>query len=145
MADKEPKVVLSKTWGKIILVALVLLDAILDIIFAKGSGAQSGIWKPISNLLGISNPLFLTPIALAIFYLAMKGGAWLAVKVDKVTIKAEELVLSTMVLVYGVFCLWLILFYLFDFRLLKNHYYLIPILIVIGIVYSWWAEKKLKA
>lgn len=124
--------------------ALVLLDAILDIIFAKGSGVQSGIWKPISNLLGINNPLFLTPIVLVLFYLLVKGGAWLTKKADKIDFYAEELVLTTLVIVYGVFVLWLLSFYLLDFTLIKNHYYLIPILIVIGIAYSWWAEKKLK-
>ena len=142
--SKESIVVLSKTYGWIILVALVLLDAILDIIFAKGSGVQSGIWKPISNLSGINNPLFLTPIVLIIFYLVVKGGAWLTKKTDKIDFYAEELVLTALVLVYGVFDLWLISVYLFNFTLIKNHYYLIPILIVIGIAYSWWAEKKLK-
>ena len=141
---KESRRVLSKTSGWIILVALVLLDAILDIIFAKGSGVQSGIWKPISNLLGINNPLFLTPIVLVLFYLLVKGGAWLTKKTDKIDFYAEELVLTTLVIVYCVFDLWLILVYLFNFALIKNHYYLIPILIVIGIAYSWWAEKKLK-
>ena len=141
---KESGRVLSKTYGWIILVALVLLDAILDIIFAKGSGVQSGIWKPISNLSGINNPLFLTPIVLVLFYLLVKGGAWLTKKTDKIGFYAEELVLTTLVIVYGVFDLWLISVYLLNFTLIKNHYYLIPILIVIGIAYSWWAEKKLK-
>ena len=142
--SKESRGVLSKTYGWIILVALVLLDAILDIIFAKGSGVQSGIWKPIANLLGVTNPLFLTPIVLIIFYLVVKGGAWLTKKADKIDFYAEELVLTTLVIVYGVFVLWLISVYLFNFTLIKNQFYLIPILIVIGIVYSWWAEKKLK-
>ena len=138
------KPVLSKIWGWIILIALVLLDAILDIIFAKGSGVQSGIWKPITNLLGINNPILLTPIVFVLFYFVVKGGAWLAKKIDKVTIKAEELVLTTLVIIYGIFDIWLISFYLFDFRLFKSHYYLIPILILVGIIYEWWAEKKLK-
>ena len=142
--SKESREVLSKTYGWIILVALILLDAILDIIFAKGSGVQSGIWKPISNLFGINNPLFLTPIVLVLFYLLVKGGAWLTKKTDKIGFYAEELVLTTLVIVYGVFDLWLISVYLLNFKLIKNHYYLIPILIVIGIAYSWWAEKKLK-
>ena len=81
---------------------------------------------------------------LLIFYFGVKGGAWLARKVDKVTIKAEELVLSTLVIVYGLFDLWLIFFYFFDFRLFRSHYYLIPILILVGMLYEWWAEKKLK-
>src|SRR3989344_4381052 len=33
---------------------------------------------------------------------------------------------------------------IFNFGLFKSHYYLIPILIVIALIYSLWAEKKLK-
>ena len=82
---------------------LVLLDALLDVIFAHGSGLESPIWKPIANLLGVSNPLFLTPLVLIIFYFGVKGGAWLSKKVDKIPTQAEELVLTTLVIVYGVF------------------------------------------
>ena len=142
--NKKIKAVLSKNWGWAILVTLVFLDALLDIIFAEGRGAESGIWKPVSNFLGINNPLFLTPVILILFYFLVKGGAWLAKKADKVTIKAEELVITTLVIVYGIFDLWLILFYLFNFRLFKSHYYLIPVLILVGIIYELWAEKKLK-
>ena len=144
IVNKKTKVVLSKKAGWIILVCLVLLDASLDVIFARGKGLESNILKPIANLLGISNPLLLTPIVLVIFYLVVRGGAWLTKKADKITFYAEELVLTTLVIVYGVFDLWLILVYFFNFTLFKNYYYLIPILIVVGIAYSWLAEKKLK-
>ena len=142
--SKEPKVVLSKTLGWIIVVLLILLDASLDIIFAKGKGLESPVWKPIANFLGISNPLFMTPIVLILFYFLVKGGAWLTKKVDKINVKNEELVLTTLVIVYGVFDLWLISVYLFNFKLFKSHLYLIPILIIIGIFYNWWAERRLK-
>jgi len=142
--SKEPKVVLSKTLGWIILIALVFLDALLDVIFAHGSGLESPVWKPIANLLGVSNPLFLTPLVLVVFYFVVKIGALLTRKSDKIEVKSEELVLTTLVIVYGVFVLWLILVYLLNFTLIKNQFYLIPILIVIGIAYSWWAEKRLK-
>ena len=142
--SKEQKVVLSKTYGWIILIGLVILDASLDIIFAEGKGLESPVWKPIANFLGVNNPLFLTPLIMIIFYFGVKGGAWLSKKIDKIPIQAEELVLTTLVIVYGVFDLWLVLVYFFDFTLFRSHYYLIPILIIIGIVYSWWAEKKLK-
>jgi len=142
--NRKPKVVLSKLLGWMILISLVLLDALLDVIFAHGSGLQSPIWKPIVNLFGVNNPLFLTPIVLIIFYFVVKGGAWLAKKADKIDFYAEELILTTFVIVYGVFVLWIISVYLLNFTLIKNHFYLIPILIIIGIAYSWWAEKKLK-
>ncbi len=138
------KPILSKTWAWIILIILVILDASLDVIFAKGKGLESNVLKPIADLLGISNPILLTPLVLILFYFAVKGGAWLAKKVDKVTIKTEELVLTTLVIVYGIFDLWLISVYFFNFRIFRSHYYLIPILIIIGIIYEWWAENKLK-
>ena len=138
------KPVLSKTWAWIILMGLFVLDASLDVIFAQGRGLESGIWKPVANLLGVKNPVLLTPIVLILFYLVAKGGAWLAKKIDKIDIKSEELVLTALVIVYGVFDLWLILVYFFNFTLFKSHYYLIPILILVGIAYGWWAENKLK-
>jgi len=143
-SKKEQKVVLSKLWAWIILIGLVILDASLDIIFAEGKGLESPVWKPIANFLEVNNPLFLTPLVILIFYFGVKGGAWLSKKIDKIPIQAEELVLTTLVIVYGVFDLWLISVYFFNFTLFKNHLYLIPILIIVGIAYSWWAENKLK-
>jgi len=141
--NKKSKPVLSKTWAWIILVCLVVLDASLDLIFAGGKGLESPIWKPIANLLGLTNPLFLTPLVLLLFFIMVKIVAFIEEKIEKVS-KAEELILTTLVLVYGVFNFWLILVYFLDFNLFKNQYYLIPVLIIIGIAYSWWAEKKLK-
>jgi len=144
MTSKKQKAVLSKKIGWVILIGLVIFDGLLDLIFANGRGLQSPIWKPIANLLGISNPLLLTPIVFAIFYFVVKGGARLIKKIDKIPDKTEELVLTTLIIVYGVFDLWLVLVYFFNFTLLKNHYYLIPVLIIIGVAYSWWAENKIK-
>ena len=141
--NKEQRVVLSKTYGWIILIALVLLDALLDVIFAEGKGLESPIWKPIANLLEVNNPILLTPFVLLTFFIVVKIVSFLEKKIDKIQ-NAEELVLTILVIVYAVFDLWLILVYLFDFRLFKSHLYLIPILIVIGIAYGWWAENKLK-
>lgn len=138
------KVVLSKVWGWIILIILVLLDAVLDLVFAEGRGLQTPVWKPVADFLNIGNPVFMTPLILIIFYFVVKFGALLARKIDKVQFKTEELVLTTLVIVYGVFDLWLISVYFFDFKLFKSHYYLIPVLIIIGIIYNWWAEKELK-
>ena len=138
------KRVLPKKTGWVILILLVLLDASLDLIFTKGKGLESGIWKPIATFLGVSNPLFLIPLVLVIFYFVIKIGAELARKIDKIQIKAEELVITTLVIVYGLFDFWLILVYFFNFGLFKSHLYLIPILVLVGIAYNLWAEKKLK-
>ncbi len=142
--DKETKVVLSKAWAWIILAALVVLDAFLDVIFEEGRGLETNVLKPLADLLGIANPIFLTPFVLVIFYLAAKAGAWLAVKVDNVKVRAEELILTTFVIVYGVFDLWLLSLYFLDFTLIKNHFYLIPVLLLIALVYNWWAGNRLK-
>lgn len=136
--------VLSKSLGWSILIGLVLLDALLDWIFVQGRGLENHLFSPIAKFLGISNPLFLTPLVFIFFYLVIKVGAWLSQKIDKIPVKREELVLTTLVIVYGLFDLWLILVYFFGFSLLPNHYYLIPLLIVAGITYEWWAGKKLK-
>lgn len=145
MSAVESKAVLSKTWGWVILIMLVILDAFLDVIFAGSGGLEGSIWRPAATLLGVNNPLFLTPIVLILFYFVVKGGAWLVKKTDKIPIKAEELALTTLVVVYGIFDLWLILVYLFNFRLFSSHFYLIPVLIIAGIAYSWWAENKLES
>ncbi len=138
------KPVLSKTLAWIILTGLIILDASLDVIFVQGKGLETNILNPIADLFGITNPIFLTPVVLIIFYFAVKAGAWLTKKIDKINVKTEELVLTTLVIVYGIFDLWLISVYFFNFTLFKSHYYLIPVLIVIGIAYNWWAENKLK-
>lgn len=143
IVNKEIKVILSKTRAWSILIFLVLLDAFLDVIFAEGKGLEGNILNPMANLFGINNPIFLTPFVLLIFFVGVKILAFLTEKIDK-TPKAEELVLTTLVIVYGIFDFWLILFYVFDFRLFRNHFYLIPVLILIGAIYGWWAEKKLR-
>jgi hypothetical protein len=134
---------LPGVWGWIILIGLVVLDASLDFIFAEGKGLESPIWKPMANLLGVNNPILLTPFVLLTFFIVVKIVSFLEQKIEMVP-NAEELVLTILVIVYAVFDLWLIMAYLFDFRLFKSHLYLIPLLIVIGIAYGWWAENKLK-
>ncbi|MBU2589489.1 MAG: hypothetical protein KKA65_03510 [Nanoarchaeota archaeon] len=141
--NKRPKVVLSKLVAWIILVFLAILDSSLDMIFVNSSGLQSSFWKPIADFFGIKYAILGVPLLLIIFFIAVKIGAFLEKKIEKVQY-AEELVLTTLVIVYGLFDLWLILVYFFKFTLIKNHLYLIPILIVIGAAYSWWAENKLK-
>lgn len=82
-------------------------------------------------------------LCLIIFYLVVKGTTWLVIKVDK-TPMAEELILTTLVLAYFVFDLWVISVDFLGFRLIKNHYYLTPVLVIIVLIYSLWAEHSLK-
>jgi len=140
--NKKLKVVLSKFWAWIILVGLAVLDASLDMIFANSQGLQSSFWKPIADFFGMQSAIWGVPLLLIVFFVAVKIGAFLEEKIEKVRY-AEELVLTTLVILYGLFDLWLILVYFFDFGLFRNHFYLIPIFIVVGTAYSWWAEKKL--
>jgi len=135
--------VLPKLWAWIFLLLLALLDSFLDMFFAANSGLKSFFWQPIAEFTGIKYAPLMVPFLLIIFFILVKLCAFLEKKIENVN-KAEELVLTTLVIVYGVFVLWLISFYLFNFRLFRSHYYLIPVLIVIGITYSWWAENKLK-
>lgn len=136
--------ILSKTTGWIVLVVLVVLDASIDLIFAKGKGLESPVWKPMASMLGISNPLLLTPLVLLLFFACVKIFGFLIGKIDKVPM-AEELILTILVIVYGIFDLWLISVYVFGFKIFRSHLQLIPILIAVGIIYGWWAENKLKS
>ena len=135
------KVVLSKKVGWIVLAILILFDALLDI---KRGVEGNPIWQPIVNIIGINYVPLLIPFVLLLFYLVVKGGAWLTRKVDKIKENSEELILTALVLAYAIFDLWVILVDFFGFNLIRNHYYLIPILVVVVIIYSLWAEKKLK-
>ena len=135
------KVVFSKPTAWIILTILVFLDAFLDI---KRGIEGNPLWQPVVNVIGINYVPFLVPFVLLLFYFVVKGGAWLSRKVDKIPIKSEELVLTALVLAYFVFDLWVISVDFFNFNLIKNHYYLTPILVVIVVGYSLWAEHYLK-
>ena len=137
------KPVLSKKVGWVILILLALIDSFLDMFFANNSGLQSFFWKPISDILRIKYAPVAVPIILIIFYFLVKIGAFLEKKIDKIPF-AEELVLTTLVIVYGLFVFWLVLVYFLGFSLIKNHLYLIFPLILVGTIYSWWAEKRLK-
>ncbi|MGC9049238.1 MAG: hypothetical protein ACP5IX_03430, partial [Patescibacteria group bacterium] len=65
-------------------------------------------------------------------------------KTDK-TPRSEELVLTILVVVYGVFDVWLITVDFFGFSLITNYRLMIIPLTIIGLLYGLWAQKKLKA
>ena len=102
------------------------------------------VWQPIVNIIGINYVPFLVPFVLLLFYFVVKGGAWLSRKVDKIPTKSEELALTSLVLAYFVFDLWVISVDFFDFRLIKSHYHLTPVLVIVVLIYSLWAEYYLK-
>ncbi|MBU0958504.1 MAG: hypothetical protein KKB31_01035 [Nanoarchaeota archaeon] len=141
MKTKMKKAVLSKLWAWIILTILIFLDSFLDV---KREAEGNPIWRPIVEIIGINYVPFLVPFVLLLFYFVVKGGAWLTRKVDKIPIKSEELVLTALVLAYGIFDLWVILVDFFGFSLIKSHYHLTPVLVAVVLIYSLWAERHLK-
>jgi len=134
------KPVLSKSTGWILLTALVFIDALLDVVISGGVG--SPFWKPIADIFGIKMVPLLAPVVLVVFYFAVKTLGWLVQKTDK-TPRSEELILTTLVVIYGVFDVWLIARIL-GFNLITNYRLMIIPLTIIGLVYGLWAQKKLK-
>jgi hypothetical protein len=132
--------VLSKRNGFVLLTLLVFFDAFLDLI---GGAKGTPFWNPIANWIGIKTP-FLAPLVVIIIYFAVKIFGWIVQRTDK-TPKSEELVLTTFVVVYGFFDLWLVAVNFFNFSLIRDHRILIAPLLIIGWIYSSWAQKKLKA
>ncbi len=137
------RAVLSKLWAWIILAVLALVDTFIDMIFANNSGLQGFFWNPVARLFGIKYAPLAVPLVLGIFWIIAKLGALLESRMEK-TPMAEELVLTTMVIGYGLFDLWLVLVYGFGFSLFSSHLQLIPIIVVAASVYAWLAEKELK-
>ena len=134
------KPVLSKSTGWILLTALVFIDALLDVVISGGVG--SPFWKPIADIFGIKMVPLLAPVVLVIFQFAVKALGRLVQKTDK-TPRSEELILTTLVVIYGVFDVWLIARIL-GFNLITNYRLMIIPLTIIGLVYGLWAQKKLK-
>lgn len=132
--------VLSKKVGLPLLTLVVFFDAFLDLI----TGARgSQFWNPIANLIGIKTP-FLAPFVVIIIYLAVKIVGWIVKKTDK-TPRSEELILTTFVVVYGFFDLWLVAVDFFNFSFIRDHRIMIVPLMIIGWIYSSWAQRKLKS
>lgn len=134
------KATLSKKTGWVIFTSLLFVDAFLDVI----RGAEGNpLWKPLVARIGINFVPFLVPLILPFFYLTVKALGLLISKVDKLP-QAEELVLTTLVVVYFVFDLWVIAADFFGFNLIRSHYQVIPILVVVGFGYALWAEWVIK-
>lgn len=134
------KVTLPKKTGWIIFTLLLFTDAFLDVI----RGAEGNpLWKPLVARIGINFVPFLVPLVLPFFYLVVKALGLLISKVDKLP-QAEELTLTTLVVVYFAYDLWVIATDFFGFNLIRNHYQTIPILLTIGLGYALWAEWAIK-
>lgn len=133
-------VVFSKKVGWAILAALLFIDAFLTVI---RDVEGNPLWQPAVEIIGINAVPLLVPPVLVLFYFVIKGAGWLVKKVDK-TPQAEDLLLTSLVLVFFVYDLWVISVDFLGFRLIKSHIHLIPILVAVILAYSLWAERKLK-
>ncbi len=138
MLIKNP--VLSLKVGWLVVTILVFLDAFLD---SKRGVEGNPLWQPIVEKIGIQNIYILVPFVLLLFWLVVKFGGWLTARIDK-TPQAEELVLTALVLVYGLFDLWVIAVDFLNFHLITNYRLLVIPLTIIAVFYAVWAEKKLK-
>jgi hypothetical protein len=135
------KVFLSKKAAWILIAILVYIDAILDLIMGKGQA--NPLWIPVIARFGSYSVLFLAPIVIILIYFCIKIISPIVAKIDK-TPFAEEILITTFAVVYGLFDLWLISVDFFGFSLIRNYRYTIPFLIVGGLIYSLWAERKVK-
>lgn len=132
--------VLSKRVGWPLITLIVFFDAFFDLI----TGARgSQFWNPIAHFIGIKTPL-LAPLVVAILYVAVKAFGWIVQKTDK-TPRSEELILTTLVVVYGFFDVWLVAVDFFGFTLIRDHRIMVIPLMIVGWLYSFWAQRKLKS
>ena len=134
------KLFLSKKTAWVFIIALVYIDAFLDIIRGKEGNP---LWIPFVEKFGIYIVLILALAVLILFYFFVKISARIVVKIDK-TKNAEEILLTSLVVVYALFDLWLIAVDFFNFSLISNFRYTIPFLIAAGLGYALWAERKNK-
>lgn len=131
---------LSKRVGWIIFVALLFADAFIDMI----RGVEGNpLWVPLVNLIGINYVPILVPLILPLYYFALKLLSRVVTRVDKVP-HAEEILLTSLVVIYSVFDLWLVASGFFGFRLIRSFYQTIPVLIVAGFAYALLAEHLVK-
>lgn len=132
--------VLTRRAALIALAALLLIDTLFDIL----RGTQGNpIFKPIENAFGIGVFPLLVPFAVLFFYLVAKALAWVVVKTDK-TPSAEELLLTTFVVIFVVHDLWVFSLGYLGFSFIRDYRQMIPVYIVAGLAYALWAERRLK-
>ncbi len=134
------RVFLSKKTGWILAVILVYIDAVLGIIRGREGNP---LWIPFVERFGIYIVLLLAPFVVLLFYFALKILARIVTATDK-TPFAEEILLTSLVIIYALFDLWLVSADFFGFALIRSFRSTIPFLIAIGLVYALWAEWKVK-
>ena len=132
---------LSKKLSWIFIILLVYIDAVLDIIAGKGMG--NPMWIPFVEKFGSYIVLILAIPVLALFYFFIRILTKIVVRIDKLPY-AEEILTTTLVVVYLLFDIWLVSTGFLGFSLIRNFRYTIPFLIIGGLIYALWAEHKVK-
>lgn len=131
-------VYLTKKQGWTAFTALVFIDAFLTVM----RGVEGNpLWIPIVNTIGITLVPLLVPLVLPLYYVAVKVLGAVAGRVDK-TPHAEEIILTALVIIYAAFDIWLVASGFLGFRLIRNFYQTIPLLIIIGLAYALWAQRN---
>jgi len=134
------QVTLPKKTAWVVFTLLLLTDAFLDV--ARRVEGNS-LWQPIVTVIGINYVPLLVPLILPLFYVVVKVLGWLVRKVDRLP-QAEELILTTLVIVYFVYDLWVVAVDFFGFRLISNFRQTIPLLLATSLGYALWAESVLR-
>ena len=134
------RVFLSKKAGWILVAILVYIDALLDVIRGREGNP---LWIPFVERFGIYVVLFLAPFIVLLFYFAIKILAKIAAATDK-TPFTEEILLTSLVIIYALFDLWLVSADFFSFSLIRGFRHTIPYLTAAGLIYALWAEWKVK-
>lgn len=121
-----------------------MLDFIVDV----GGGQGHPVWQPMMDLFGTNNIYLMTPFILAFFYLLVKSTTLFIEKLDDLP-RAEEVVLTSLVLGYSLYLVWLLSFARLGIGFIEpfgRRYFLvfIPLLAVSVGLYGTWAERKLK-
>ena len=124
----------------VVLAILLLIDTFFDIL----RGTQGNpLFKPIENAFGVWAFPFLVPPVVALLYFLSIGIGKIVEKADKIT-NGKEIILTTLVVIFVIHDIWVFSLDYLGFRLIKSYLHMIPIYIIAGIAYSWWAEKSVK-
>lgn len=129
--------VLPKSIGWLLLTLLVFWDAFLT--YQKGAEGNP-LWRPLVETFGINALWVLAPVALAIFYLAVRIFGWVTEKLDRLQ-RGEEIVLTNLVIAFATYDLYItFLLPYFGYLGSRSHYRILLVLAVPIIIYNLWFE-----
>jgi len=108
----------------------------------RAGGEGNPLWRPLTLKYGLSIIWLFLPFAVLLFYLLSKIFGFLIEKLDKYP-QGEEIVLTSLVLVYGTYVLYLNFFVSrFGYLGSRSHYRIILLLIIPAVLYQIFLEIK---